>query len=31
MRLSFVTPNEDEIRTGVAALAAAIQEHRGTL
>ena len=31
MRLSFVTPNEDEIRTGVAALAAAIQEHRSTL
>ncbi len=29
MRLSFVTPNEDEIRTGVAALAAAIQQHRG--
>ncbi len=29
MRLSFVTPNVDEIRTGVAALAAAIQEHRG--
>jgi 2-aminoadipate transaminase len=28
MRLSFVTPNEDEIRTGVAALAAAIREHR---
>jgi 2-aminoadipate transaminase len=28
MRLSFVTPNVDEIRTGVAALAAAIQEHR---
>ena len=30
MRLSFVTPNVDEIRTGVAALAAAIQEHRGS-
>ena len=29
MRLSFVTPNVDEIRTGVAALAAAIREHRG--
>ncbi|MBK7005398.1 MAG: PLP-dependent aminotransferase family protein [Burkholderiales bacterium] len=29
MRLSFVTPNVDEIRTGVAALAAAIQQHRG--
>jgi len=28
MRLSFVTPNVDEIRTGVAALAAAIREHR---
>jgi 2-aminoadipate transaminase len=28
MRLSFVTPNEDEIRTGVAALAAAIAEFR---
>ena len=30
MRLSFVTPNVDEIRTGVAALAAAIQEHRAS-
>ncbi len=30
MRLSFVTPNVDEIRTGVAALAAAIREHRGS-
>nr|WP_315491182.1 PLP-dependent aminotransferase family protein [uncultured Rhodoferax sp.] len=30
MRLSFVTPNVDEIRTGVAALAAAIREHRNT-
>ena len=29
MRLSFVTPNEDEIRKGVAALAAAIAEFRG--
>ncbi len=29
MRLSFVTPNVDEIRTGVAALAAAIAEFRG--
>ncbi len=29
MRLSFVTPNADEIRQGVAALAAAIREHRG--
>jgi 2-aminoadipate transaminase len=29
MRLSFVTPNGDEIRTGVAALAAAIAEQRG--
>ena len=29
MRLSFVTPNVDEIRTGVAALAAAIAECRG--
>lgn len=29
MRLSFVTPNVDEIRQGVAALAAAIQQHRG--
>jgi 2-aminoadipate transaminase len=29
MRLSFVTPNGDEIRTGVAALAKAIEEHRG--
>jgi 2-aminoadipate transaminase len=28
MRLSFVTPNEDEIRKGVAALAAAIAEFR---
>ena len=28
MRLSFVTPNVDEIRTGVTALAAAIREHR---
>ena len=28
MRLSFVTPNEDEIRKGVAALAAAISEFR---
>ncbi len=28
MRLSFVTPDGDEIRTGVAALAAAIAEHR---
>lgn len=28
MRLSFVTPNEDEIRKGVAALAAAIAEYR---
>ena len=28
MRLSFATPNVDEIRTGVAALAAAIREHR---
>ena len=28
MRLSFVTPNVDEIRTGVAALAKAIEEHR---
>ncbi len=27
MRLSFVTPNVDEIRKGVAALAAAIREH----
>ena len=31
MRLSFVTPNVDEIRQGVAALAAAIAEHRSTL
>nr|WP_295784975.1 PLP-dependent aminotransferase family protein [Rhodoferax sp.] len=30
MRLSFVTPNVDEIRTGVAALAAAIREHRSS-
>ena len=30
MRLSFVTPNVDEIRTGVAALAAAIREHRAS-
>ena len=30
MRLSFVTPNVDEIRTGVAALAAAIREHRNS-
>ncbi len=29
MRLSFVTPDEDEIRKGVAALAAAIAEFRG--
>lgn len=29
LRLSFVTPNVDEIRQGVTALAAAIQEHRG--
>jgi len=29
LRLSFVTPNGDEIRRGVAALAAAVQEHRG--
>ena len=28
MRLSFVTPNEDEIRKGVTALAAAIAEFR---
>ena len=28
MRLSFVTPDEDEIRKGVAALAAAIAEFR---
>nr|WP_295775941.1 PLP-dependent aminotransferase family protein [Rhodoferax sp.] len=30
MRLSFVTPNVDEIRTGVSALAAAIREHRSS-
>jgi 2-aminoadipate transaminase len=29
MRLSFVTPDADDIRRGVAALAAAIREHRG--
>ncbi len=29
MRLSFVTPDADEIRTGVAALAQAIEAHRG--
>ncbi len=29
MRLSFVTPNVDEIRQGVAALAAAIREQQG--
>jgi DNA-binding transcriptional MocR family regulator len=29
MRLSFVTPDGDEIRRGVAALAAAIAEQRG--
>jgi 2-aminoadipate transaminase len=28
MRLSFVTPNGDEIRQGVSALAAAIAEQR---
>ena len=31
MRLSFVTPDGDEIRKGVAALAAAIAEHRKAL
>jgi 2-aminoadipate transaminase len=30
MRLSFVTPDGDEIRKGVAALAAAIAEHRAS-